>query len=63
VSYFTNLGKNFKELLEFFIKQSSSFFEEVDYTDVLKVIDVELEKREDRSDTRNARMGHGKCFI
>jgi hypothetical protein len=42
--FFTNMGKNFKEFLEFSIKQSNSFFQEVEFAEVLKVFDLNLAK-------------------
>jgi hypothetical protein len=44
VSYFTNMGKNFKEFLEFYIKQSAGLFQEFEFADVLKVLRFKLAK-------------------
>jgi hypothetical protein len=63
VGYFTNMGKSFKEFLEFYLKQSADLFQEAEYSDMLKVALVQPEKRENRPDPRNAGLGHGECFL
>ena len=56
MGYFTNMGKSFKEFLEFYLKQSADLFQEAEYSDMLKVALVQPEKR-------NAGLGHGECFL